>query len=340
MSDSYTKSGVSLKQGYEAITRMKKHIERTKNRGVMDTIGGFGGLFDLSHYNIKEPVLVSGTDGVGTKLMLAQKMNKHDTIGIDLVAMCVNDIITLGARPLYFLDYIAMHKVIPSVVEELIKGISEGCLKADCALIGGETAEMNDLYGEGEYDLAGYTTGVVEKSKLIKQKHIQPGQLIIGLASSGIHSNGYSLVRKIFFKDHKFSLNHQFKELNKPLGEVLLEPTVIYVKAVLALLNQVSVKGIAHITGGGFIENIPRMLPLGLGAHINESTLTIHPIFTLLETLGNIKHSDMFNIFNMGIGMVVVIDEKDLDKTLEVLKEHAPRVIGVITNQEGILITS
>jgi phosphoribosylformylglycinamidine cyclo-ligase len=338
MSHKYAASGVSIDQGYEAVSLMKKHIMKTKNRGVMESIGGFGGLFDLSSYQIKEPILVSGTDGVGTKLMIAQQMNKHDTIGIDLVAMCVNDIITVGARPMFFLDYIATHRIDPKHIESLVKGMTDGCIMAECALIGGETAEMNDLYEEGDYDLAGYSTGVVEKSKLIQKEHVKEGQILIGLASSGIHSNGYSLVRKIFFKDHIFSIDHVFEELGKPLGEVLLEPTAIYVKAILNLLEQVSVKGIAHITGGGFIENIPRMLPDGLGVLIEEKTLPKLPIFTLMERLGEIDHQEMYNIFNMGIGMVVIVDSKDVECALTTLAVHHARVIGHVINEASVII--
>lgn len=340
MSQKYTESGVSLDLGYESVSLMKKHIMKTKNRGMMASIGGFGGLFDLSLYHIKEPVLVSGTDGVGTKLMIAQMMDIHDTIGIDLVAMCVNDIITVGARPLYFLDYIATHKIKPLHIESLVKGMAEGCVMSDCALIGGETAEMNDLYHEGDYDLAGYTTGVVEKSKIITKDNVRKGHVLIGLASSGIHSNGYSLVRKIFFKDHNFSINHVFPELGKPLGEVLLEPTVIYVKPILKLIEHIEVKGIAHITGGGFIENIPRILPEGFGAIIHEKALPKLPIFGLMEHLANINHQEMYNIFNMGIGMVVIVDPMDITVSLDILSSHQPRVIGYVTDDGNITIES
>jgi phosphoribosylformylglycinamidine cyclo-ligase len=338
MSKSYAASGVSLDAGYEAVSRMKKHIQKTKNLGVMESIGGFGGLFDLSQYQIKEPVLVSGTDGVGTKLIIAQMMNQHDTIGIDLVAMCVNDIITVGAKPLFFLDYIATHKIDPIQIEHLIQGITEGCIQAGCALIGGETAEMNDLYQEGDYDLAGYVTGVVEKAKLISKEHVKEGQILIGLVSSGIHSNGYSLVRKIFFKDHTYALDHVFKEIGRTLGDALLEPTVIYVKRILELMNHVAIKGLAHITGGGFIENIPRMLPDGYGVFIDEKSLPKLGIFDVLERLGNIDHMEMYNIFNMGIGMVVIVDENDVDTSLNLLKDHQPRVIGHVTKSGSVVI--
>lgn len=338
MSQAYTKSGVSLDRGYEAVNRMKKHIEKTKTKGIIDTIGGFGGLFDLSQFNIKEPVLVSGTDGVGTKLLIAQMMNKHDTIGIDLVAMCVNDIITIGAKPLFFLDYIATHEIDPIHIESLIKGITDGCVMSHCALIGGETAEMNDLYKKGDYDLAGYVTGVVEKSNMIKKENVKDGDILIGLKSSGIHSNGYSLVRKIFFKDHSYDINHQFDELSMSLGEELLIPTKIYVKEIIDLVEHIKVKGIAHITGGGFIENIPRMLPDGLGVEIDEKTLPHLPIFNVIENYGGIDHMDMYNIFNMGIGMVVVVNPNDVIQSLDILKNHEPRVIGFVNTSGRVVI--
>jgi phosphoribosylformylglycinamidine cyclo-ligase len=338
MSQAYTKSGVSLDRGYEAVNRMKKHIEKTKTKGVIDTIGGFGGLFDLSEFHIKEPVLVSGTDGVGTKLLIAQMMNKHDTIGIDLVAMCVNDIITIGAKPLFFLDYIATQQIDPIHIESLIKGITDGCIMSNCALIGGETAEMNDLYQKGDYDLAGYVTGVVEKSKMIRKENVKEGDILIGLKSSGIHSNGYSLVRKIFFKDHHYDITHQFDELSMTLGEELLIPTKIYVKEIVDLVEKVKVKGIAHITGGGFIENIPRMLPDGLGVEIDEKSLPKLPIFDVLETCGSIDHMDMYNIFNMGIGMVVVVSPNDVVQSLGILKDHDSRVIGLVNTSGRVVI--
>lgn len=340
MSSKYEESGVSLESGYESVRRIKKHVNRTNNLGVMGSIGDFGGLFDLSKYNIKEPVLVSGTDGVGTKLLLAQEADKHDTIGIDLVAMCVNDILAVGAQPLFFLDYIAVGKNNPEVIEQIVKGISDGCIESGCALIGGETAEMPDMYTGNHYDLAGYTTGVVEKSLMLHKKNVKPNQKIIGIPSSGIHSNGYSLVRKIFFKDHSYNLSDYVPELKKTLLDELLTPTKIYVKGVTDVLEKHNLSGIAHITGGGFIENIPRALPKQLGALIYEDTLPKLPIFPLMEKLGNIAHQEMFNIFNMGIGMILVANEEDTECIIETLDKHnyEARVIGTITNNPGIVI--
>ena len=337
MSINYKKSGVSLEEGYKAVASIKPHIERTKNKGVMSTIGGFGGCFDLSQYQVKEPILVSGTDGVGTKLRIAQRMNKHDTIGIDLVAMCVNDIVTVGAQPLFFLDYIATHKVMPDQIEQIVKGISEGCQQAGCALIGGETAEMNDFYQKDDYDLAGFVTGVVDKSKLITNESVREGQVLIGLASSGIHSNGYSLVRKIFFKDNNYALSHQFDQLENTLGEELLKSTKIYVKEIMALINEVNIHGIAHITGGGLIENIPRILPEGFGVRIDEKSLPNLPIFALISTLGKMPKDEMYNVFNMGIGMVVLVAQKDVEKALRIVNVHEPRVIGTVTSTPGVV---
>lgn len=340
MSNKYEESGVSLEKGYESVRRIKKHVERTYTLGVLGNIGDFGGLFDLSKYNIKEPVLVSGTDGVGTKLLLAQEMDIHNTIGIDLVAMCVNDVLAIGASPLYFLDYIAVGRNNPEVIEQIVEGISNGCIESDCALVGGETAEMPDMYQGNHYDLAGYTTGVVEKSKILKKENVKEGQVIIGLPSSGIHSNGYSLVRKIFFKDNNYNLKDYVDELGKKLYEELLTPTKIYVKGVKAVLDKHNVTGIAHITGGGFIENIPRALPANLGAQLDENSLPSLPIFNLLEKLGNIDHSEMFNIFNMGIGMILIAEEseaKEIINTLDSFNYNA-RVIGKIVQNEGVII--
>jgi phosphoribosylformylglycinamidine cyclo-ligase len=314
---------------------MKKHVQKTARAGVIGGLGGFGGMFDLSSLNLKEPVLVSGTDGVGTKLMIAFWMDKHDSIGIDAVAMCVNDIVVQGAEPLFFLDYIACGKAEPEKIEAIVKGIAEGCEQAGCALIGGETAEMPGLYSENEYDLAGFTVGACEKSQLITGENIKPGDVLIGLASSGIHSNGYSLVRKVF---NNWSLTEYVDELGSSLGEELLKPTKIYVKPVLSALKKFEVKGMAHITGGGFIENIPRMLPNGLGAAIYEKSWEIPPIFNLITTVGQIDQQEMYNIFNMGIGMVMAVDKNiaaDLIDHLKQLGETAYE-IGVVTEQEGI----
>lgn len=340
MSKKYEESGVNLESGYESVERIQKHIKATKNHGVMGNIGNFGGLFDLSRYNIENPVLVSGTDGVGTKLLIAQESNVHDTVGIDLVAMCVNDVLCIGAKPLFFLDYIAVGKNIPTQIEAIVKGISIGCVQAGCALIGGETAEMPDMYQGGHYDLAGYTTGVVDKTKILDSSSVEEGDVLIGLQSTGIHSNGYSLVRKIFFKDYNFALDHYFKEINKTLKEELLTPTKIYVKGVLHVLENVPVKSISHITGGGFIENIPRAIPSHLGVEIKEELLPKLPIFSLLERLGDIPHNEMFNIFNMGVGMVLIVKKEDVDHTLNILEhyDYNARTIGTVTSDKGVTI--
>ena len=340
MSNKYEESGVSLEKGYESVNRIKKHVKRTNNLGVMGSIGDFGGLFDLSKYNIKEPILVSGTDGVGTKLLLAQEVNIHDTIGIDLVAMCVNDVLAVGAIPLFFLDYIAVGKNDPETIENIVKGISEGCIQSECALIGGETAEMPDMYSGSHYDLAGYTTGVVEKSKILNKSNVKSGHKIIGIESSGIHSNGYSLVRKVFFKDNNYNLDDYIPQLNKTLKEELLTPTRIYVKGVKEVLSQKNVAGIAHITGGGFIENIPRALPSGLGVKIYEDKLPKLPIFNLLEDVGEIEHLEMYNIFNMGIGMILIVEDNDTEEVIKILanNNYKSSVIGEVNSNEGVEI--
>ncbi|EKN71578.1 phosphoribosylaminoimidazole synthetase [Neobacillus bataviensis LMG 21833] len=337
MANAYTQAGVNIEAGYEAVERMKKHVQRTARAGVIGGLGGFGGIFDLSMLGLKEPVLVSGTDGVGTKLMIAFMMDRHDTIGIDAVAMCVNDIVVQGAEPLYFLDYIACGKAIPEKIEAIVKGIADGCEQAGCALIGGETAEMPGLYREDEYDLAGFSVGACEKPQLITGENIKPGDVLIGLASSGIHSNGYSLVRKVF---NNWSLIEFVDELGCSLGEELLRPTKIYVKPILAALKKFHIKGMAHITGGGFIENIPRMLPAGLGAELNERNWHIPSIFKLISEVGQIAYQDMYNIFNMGIGMVVAVDRVTADDVMEHFKELGETAyeIGVVTEQEGIQI--
>jgi phosphoribosylformylglycinamidine cyclo-ligase len=337
MANAYREAGVNIEAGYEAVERMKKHVQKTARAGVIGGLGGFGGMFDLSSLNLKEPVLVSGTDGVGTKLMIAFWMDKHDSIGIDAVAMCVNDIVVQGAEPLFFLDYIACGKAEPEKIEAIVKGIAEGCEQAGCALIGGETAEMPGLYSENEYDLAGFTVGACEKSQLITGENIKPGDVLIGLASSGIHSNGYSLVRKVF---NNWSLTEYVDELGSSLGEELLKPTKIYVKPVLSALKKFEVKGMAHITGGGFIENIPRMLPNGLGAAIYEKNWEIPPIFNLITTVGQIDQQEMYNIFNMGIGMVIAVDRENAADLLEHLRQSGETAyeIGVVTSNEGIHI--
>jgi len=336
MSQHYKNAGVSLESGYESVERIKKHTERTRNLGMMSNIGSFGGCFDLSSYNMKEPVLVSGTDGVGTKLKLAFDMNRHDTIGIDVVAMCVNDVLAQGAKPLFFLDYLAVGKNEPSVIESIVKGVADGCELAGCALIGGETAEMPDMYHKGEYDIAGFTVGVVEKSKMIQTSHVQEKDVVIGLASSGVHSNGFSLVRKILFKDHDISLRQNFGD--KTLGDVLLEPTRIYVKSVLNVLDQVQVSGIAHITGGGFYENMPRCIQAHQGLRIKKGSWEVPSIFKYLSELGNIDEDEMYHVFNMGIGMILIVRPDDVRLTLEILKESGEKasVIGEVTNTGSI----
>jgi phosphoribosylformylglycinamidine cyclo-ligase len=340
MSNAYKEAGVNIEAGYEAVTRMKKHVQKTVRAGVLGGLGGFGGMFDLSVLNLKEPVLVSGTDGVGTKLMIAFMMDRHDTIGIDAVAMCVNDIVVQGAEPLYFLDYIACGAADPAKIEAIVKGVADGCEQAGCALIGGETAEMPGLYDENEYDLAGFAVGAAEKSKLITGETIQPGDVLIGLSSSGIHSNGYSLVRKVFFNDAKWPLTKYVDELGCTLGEELLKPTKIYVKPILAALKKFNLKGLAHITGGGFIENIPRMLPDGLGVKIKENSWPVPPVFHLISKLGQIESKEMYNVFNMGIGMVIAVSKEEAPGLLELLSQSGEKAfeIGEITDKQGVEI--
>ena len=319
-SDAYAAAGVDITAGYRAVELMKQHIAKTMTAGVCSDVGGFGGLFELDLTGITRPVLVSGTDGVGTKLKIAFLMDKHDTVGIDCVAMCVNDIICVGAKPLFFLDYIACGKNVPERIEAIVKGVCDGCVQSDAALIGGETAEMPGFYPEDEYDLAGYCTGVVDKSKIIDNKKMAVGDVIIALPSSGVHSNGFSLVRKVFDVE-KNDIKTAIPELGgKSIGETLLTPTKIYVKPVLKLLEQVDVKGISHITGGGFYENIPRSIPTGLTAKIEKSAVKILPIFDLIAKTGGISEHDMFNTFNCGVGMSIVVPKTEADKALEILK--------------------
>ena len=307
--NAYAKSGVDVEAGYEVVSRIKKHVAKTERLGVLGALGGFGGAFDLSVLDVKEPVLISGTDGVGTKLMLAIAADRHDTIGIDCVAMCVNDIIAAGAEPLYFLDYIATGKNVPEKLEQVVAGVAEGCVQAGSALIGGETAEMPGMYDAEDYDLAGFAVGVAEKSHLIDgEKNVAEGDVLLGLASSGIHSNGYSLVRKVFAD---FDLNVVLPELEQPLIDVLLTPTKIYVRELLPLIKEKKIKGISHITGGGFVENIPRMFGNRLAAEIAEGSWDILPIFKALEKYGKIKHEEMFEIFNMGLGMVLAVSPEN-----------------------------
>lgn len=338
MSNRYQEAGVSLEAGYESVERIKKHVARTKRLGMVSGIGSFGGLFDLSSLNMKEPVLVSGTDGVGTKLKLAFMMDKHDTIGQDVVAMCVNDVIAQGAEPLFFLDYIAVGKNFPEKIEQIVKGVADGCVLSNCALIGGETAEMPDMYDIEDYDIAGFTVGAVEKSNIITGEKTKAGDVVIGLASSGVHSNGFSLVRKIVLKDNGIDLNTQFDELSDSLGNTLLTPTRIYVKPVLEVIRQIDVHGIAHITGGGFYENMPRCLNAGLGIEIQKGSWDILPIFHVLQRLSNMDENEMYNVFNMGVGMILVVDGNDADTVLTILKNAGEKasIIGKVIDQEGI----
>ena len=334
MAVDYEKAGVSLEAGYDVVRRIKKHVASTDRVGVMGNIGSFGGMFDLSVLGVKEPILVSGTDGVGTKLKIAFAMDKHDTIGIDAVAMCVNDVLAQGAEPLVFLDYVAQGKTRPEVVEAIVAGVAEGCRQAGCALVGGETAEMPGMYEDGEYDIAGYTTGVVEKSKLIDGTKVKAGDVLVGIASTGVHSNGFSLVRKIF-SDNALDLHKVYPELesDQPLGLVALTPTRIYVKQVLDVIRNCDVHGVAHITGGGFDENIPRILR---PARESRSRRALGPSF--LEKYGRIPHREMFNIFNMGIGMVIALDASQAQKAIDILASHGDRatVIGKVTDKPGV----
>ena len=337
MSDAYKKAGVDLHAGYEAVSRMKAHINRTKTPGVIGELGGFGGLFDLVGQNIKEPVLVSGTDGVGTKLMLAFARDKHDTIGVDAVAMCANDIITVGAKPLFFLDYIACGKLDPRQIETIVSGVSEGCVQAGCALIGGETAEMPDMYQGNEYDIAGFCVGIVEKQEMITGADICPGDVLIGLSSSGVHSNGFSLVRKCI-ADHGLDLDKTYEGLDQSLGATLLTPTRIYVKPILDLMQKWRPKGMAHITGGGFHENIPRILPSGLGVSIRHGAWEIPPIFSFLQARGGFSREEMYNVFNMGIGMVLAFSRDEADAALAHLQAQGEEaeIIGEVIPGEGV----
>ncbi|MCL2355626.1 MAG: phosphoribosylformylglycinamidine cyclo-ligase [Defluviitaleaceae bacterium] len=337
MSEIYKQAGVDIHAGYEAVSRIKKHVERTKIPGVLGGIGGFGGLFDLSAAGkFDEPVLVSGTDGVGTKLMLAFALEKHDTIGIDAVAMCANDVIVVGAKPLFFLDYIACGKVIPQTMEDVVAGVSEGCVQAGCALIGGEMAEHPDTMPTNEYDIAGFCVGIVEKKKMLTGENIKAGDVLIGLASSGVHSNGFSLIRKII-ADKGLDLRKIYADFDKPLGEILLMPTKIYAKAALALCEKLNPKGMSHITGGGFFENIPRMLPAGLGAEI--APREIPPIFAFLQNQGGISDADMYNIFNMGTGLVVAISADEADEAVRLLAQNGENasIIGRVVEGEGVV---
>lgn len=341
MAESYEKAGVNLEAGYEVVRRIKKHVASTARTGVMGTIGAFGGMFDLAALGVKEPVLVSGTDGVGTKLKLAFALDKHDTIGIDAVAMCVNDVLAQGAEPLFFLDYVAVGHNEPVKIEGIVCGVAEGCRQAGCALVGGETAEMPGMYEGGEYDIAGFTVGVVERSRLIDGSKVKTGDVLVGIASSGVHSNGFSLVRKIFDIDGDPAvLKTAPAELGgKTLGEALLAPTKIYVKPVLKVLEEVDVKGISHITGGGFYENIPRSLKKGCCARIKKEDVRTPALFHLMQKTGSISEHDMFNTFNMGVGMVLTVPAEQADKALEILRANGePEAyrLGVIAEGEGV----
>ncbi len=336
-SEAYAAAGVDITAGYRAVELMKKHIRRTETPGVCSDVGGFGGLFEPDLSGMKRPVLVSGTDGVGTKLKIAFRMDRHDTVGIDCVAMCVNDIICCGARPLFFLDYIACGKNVPERIEQIVKGVSEGCVQAGAALIGGETAEMPGFYPENEYDLAGYSTGIVDRDRILDPKRMRAGDVILALPSSGVHSNGFSLVRKVLDIENA-DLTSPREELGgRSLGETLLTPTKIYVRPVLALLEEADVKGISHITGGGFFENIPRSIPEGLCARIDRSAVRTPAIFDLIAKAGGVSERDMFNTFNMGVGMSVVVPAAQADNALRVLRENGEEawLLGEITEGES-----
>ena len=340
MAKSYEAAGVNLEAGYEVVKRIKKHVASTARAGVMGNIGAFGGMFDLASLGYKEPILVSGTDGVGTKLKIAFEMDKHDTVGVDAVAMCVNDVLAQGAEPLFFLDYVAVGHNEPYKVEAIVSGVAEGCRQAGCALIGGETAEMPGMYDDGEYDIAGFTCGVVERSKLIDGTKVAVGDVLVGIASSGVHSNGFSLVRKVV-ADGGLDLHQAYPETGeKPLGEVLLTPTRIYVRQVLQVIAECDVHGISHITGGGFDENIPRILLDGQGVEVTEGSWEILPVFRLLERVGGLPHREMFNIFNMGIGMVIALPESDAQKAIDLLTAAGEKasVIGKVVEGEGVTI--
>ena len=341
-SASYAAAGVDITAGYKAVELMKKHVARTRNEGCLDDVGGFGGCFGLPISGMEEPVLVSGTDGVGTKLRIAQLLNKHDTIGIDCVAMCVNDVICCGAKPLFFLDYIACGKNVPERIAEIVGGVAEGCVQSGSALIGGETAEHPGMMPVDDYDLAGFSVGIVDKKKIIDNTRMEKGDVVIALASTGVHSNGFSLVRKVFDVENNQTLKEPVESLGgKSVLETLLTPTRIYVKSILALLEQVDVKGISHITGGGFYENIPRSIPDGLCAKIQKSSVRVLPIFDLIAKTGNIPERDMFNTFNMGVGMSVVVPASQAEAALDILTAHGETayVIGeIVENEEKVIL--
>ncbi|MGO5078117.1 phosphoribosylformylglycinamidine cyclo-ligase [Oscillospiraceae bacterium LCP25S3_E3] len=338
-SESYKAAGVDVTAGYKSVELMKKHIAKTNIDGVISGIGGFGGCFMPNLSGMEEPVLISGTDGVGTKLKLAFLLDKHDTIGIDCVAMCVNDVVCGGAKPLFFLDYMALGKNVPEKVAEIVSGVAEGCVQAGCALVGGETAEMPGFYPVDEYDLAGFSVGIVDKKKIIDGESLEAGDVLIGLPSSGVHSNGFSLVRKVFNINEE-TVKKTYPELDKPLGETLLTPTKIYVKPLLALIEKCNVKAVSHITGGGFYENIPRMLKDGMSAKINKSAVPVLPIFNVIQKEGNISEHDMFNTFNMGVGMVIAIEKNQVDTALSVLAQAGEKafVLGEVVEGDKEVI--
>ncbi|PID04604.1 MULTISPECIES: phosphoribosylformylglycinamidine cyclo-ligase [unclassified Sporosarcina] len=340
MSKAYEKAGVNIEAGYESVERMKSHVARTSRKGVAGAFGGFGGMFDLSALEYKEPVLISGTDGVGTKLKLAFMADRHDTIGIDCVAMCVNDIVAQGAEPLYFLDYVALGKAVPEKVEAIVKGVADGCVQSGAALIGGETAEMPGLYEEDEYDLAGFAVGACEKSKLVTGERVQEGDVLVGIASSGIHSNGYSLVRHIVFEQLGADINgtiEGFEDLGT-VADALLQPTKIYAKPVLEMHQQLDVHSMGHITGGGFFENLPRMFSEGFGVEVDLGAWPVLPVFHMLKEKGELTDRDLYSVFNMGVGFVVALPEAEAEKAIEIAKAHGEEayVIGRVTKQEGV----
>lgn len=339
MAISYSDSGVDVTRGYKAVELMKKHVKETYDGNVLGDLGSFGGFYDISGEKMKEPVLVAGCDGVGTKLKYAFVSDKHDTVGIDAVAMCVNDIVCQGARPLFFLDYFATGKLDPEKVATVVKGVADGCKLAGCALIGGETAEMPNFYPDGEYDMAGFAVGIVDKEKVINGKNIKAGDVLIGLESSGVHSNGFSLIRKLF-GETKSEIDVYDERLQKTYGEALLEPTRIYVKSILGLMQKVEVKGIAHITGGGFIENIPRVFPDGIGCEIDLNSYKLSPLYEIIKEKSGLKNEQLYNTFNMGIGMVVVVDKKDADLTIATLNELGEKahLVGKTINGKGVTL--
>ena len=340
MSKAYEQAGVNIEAGYEAVKRMKSHVDRTARKGIMGAFGGFGGMFDLSALDYKEPVLISGTDGVGTKLKLAFMTDTHDTIGIDCVAMCVNDIVAQGAEPLFFLDYLAVGKAEPAKIEQIVKGVADGCVQSGAALIGGETAEMPGLYEEDEYDVAGFAVGVAEKSRLVTGDRIQAGDVLVGLASSGIHSNGFSLVRKIVFADQGYEIDSYvagYEELGR-IGKGLLEPTKIYAKPVLDIHQNLDVHGMAHVTGGGFYENLPRMMPAGLGVEINLGSWPVLPVFQMLKDKGSLSDRDLYNVFNMGIGFVIALPAEQAKDAIRLALQHGEKAyeIGQVVDVTGV----